>query len=103
VSACAARYVLKRPPPPVDEEEFHRYWEWLKDKRERYGLEPFRFPEPGKDETRAPPSPINYVGTVRVTPVVDGDRSFVEWWVSFEGADGERKRWQRFLVHAIAQ
>ena len=33
----------------------------------------------------APPAPIsNYRGRLRVTPVVDGDRSFVEWDASFD-------------------
>jgi hypothetical protein len=26
----------------------------------------------------------NYVATLRVTPVTDGDRSFVEWWTTFD-------------------
>src|SRR5215471_6153007 len=28
-----------------------------------------------------PPFPVrNYVATIRVAPVVDGDKAFVEWW-----------------------
>lgn len=26
----------------------------------------------------------NYLATIRVTPVVDGERSFVEWWATFD-------------------
>jgi hypothetical protein len=26
----------------------------------------------------------NYEATIRVTPVVDGDRAFVEWWATFD-------------------
>jgi hypothetical protein len=26
----------------------------------------------------------NYRATIRVTPVVDGDRAFVEWWAAFD-------------------
>lgn len=26
----------------------------------------------------------NYRATIRVTPIVDGDRSFVEWWATFD-------------------
>ncbi|MEJ2375342.1 MAG: SRPBCC family protein [Pseudolabrys sp.] len=26
----------------------------------------------------------NYCATLRVTPVVDGDRAFVEWWATFD-------------------
>ena len=32
----------------------------------------------------------DYQATLRVTPVVDGDRAFVEWWATFD-ADGERR------------
>jgi len=28
--------------------------------------------------------------TLRVTPIVDGDRSFVEWWASFDCEPGQR-------------
>jgi Polyketide cyclase / dehydrase and lipid transport len=64
------------------------------------GMEPFPFPA---DHEKAAPSAIHYTGTLRATPVVDGDRSFVEWWVDFDCAPDERERWERFLVHAIAQ
>jgi len=33
------------------------------------------------------PAPIpvwNFEATLRVTPVIDGDRAFVEWWASFD-------------------
>jgi hypothetical protein len=42
------------------------------------------------------PSPFpvrDYEATLRVTPVVDGDRAFVEWWATFECAAEERDRW----------
>ena len=63
------------------------------------GLDPFPYPEPGPD---APPA-IDYRGTLRVTPIVEGGRSFVEWWVDFEAGTGERERWQRLLMGVIAQ
>ena len=32
-----------------------------------------------------PPFPVlNYLATVRVTPVTDGGRAFVEWWTTFD-------------------
>jgi hypothetical protein len=40
----------------------------------------------------APPVP-NYVATIRVTPVVESGKAFVEWWATFECAPGERARW----------
>lgn len=36
------------------------------------------------------PSPMrSYRSTLRVTPVVDGDRAFVEWWATFDCADND--------------
>lgn len=35
----------------------------------------------------------NYVATIRVTPVVDGDKAFVEWWATFNCAPEEHERW----------
>jgi hypothetical protein len=40
------------------------------------------------------PFPVqDYRATLRVTPVTDGDRAFVEWWATFECAADERDRW----------
>ncbi|HEY1475125.1 MAG TPA: SRPBCC family protein [Pseudolabrys sp.] len=40
------------------------------------------------------PLPVqNFQATLRVTPVIDGDRAFVEWWATFDcepAARGER-------------
>jgi Polyketide cyclase / dehydrase and lipid transport len=33
----------------------------------------------------------NYRATLRVTPVVDGDRAFVEWWATFDCDAAERE------------
>jgi polyketide cyclase/dehydrase/lipid transport protein len=64
------------------------------------GFEPFRFPS--EDGAMNPLAPINYEGTLRVTPVVDGDRAFVEWWLTFDCNSDERDRWNSFLVSAIS-
>jgi hypothetical protein len=56
-----------------------------------------------EDEGVSPPSAIDYEGTLRVTPVVDGDRSFVEWWLTFDCAPDECDRWKEFLAKAISQ
>ena len=53
-------------------------------------LEPFRFPV------------RNFVATIRVTPIVDGDRSFVEWWVIFDCANEEREHWTAFFARSFA-
>ena len=38
-----------------------------------------------------------YQATLRVTPVVDGRRAFVEWWATFECAPAERERWTAYF------
>jgi hypothetical protein len=32
----------------------------------------------------AAPAPIDYQGTLRLTPVIDGARTFIEWFVEFD-------------------
>jgi Polyketide cyclase / dehydrase and lipid transport len=39
------------------------------------------------------PTVRNFLATLRVIPVVDGDRAFVEWWVTFDCPEGEHDRW----------
>ena len=58
---------------------------------------------PSNDGAANPLTPINYEGTLRVTPVVEGDRAFVEWWLVFDCNPDERDRWNSFLVSAISQ
>jgi hypothetical protein len=40
----------------------------------------------------------DYVATVRVTPVTDGDRAFVEWSAIFDCADSEHTRWHAHFM-----
>jgi hypothetical protein len=40
----------------------------------------------------------DYQATIRVVPVVEGDRAFVEWWATFDGTDGDVQRWRNHLV-----
>ena len=67
------------------------------------GLEPFRFPELNDVDEAAPASAIDYQGTLRVTPIVDGDRAFFEWWLTFDCRPDECERWTAFLIKAISQ
>ncbi|WP_163506238.1 SRPBCC family protein [Fodinicola acaciae] len=40
------------------------------------------------------PYPVrDYHATLRVTPITDSGRAFVEWWATFDCADHERQRW----------
>lgn len=33
----------------------------------------------------------NYVATLKLTPVTDGDRTFAEWWAEFEASPGREQ------------
>ena len=33
----------------------------------------------------------NYLATIRLTPVTDGDRAFVEWWATFDAAPPDER------------
>lgn len=44
------------------------------------------------------PFPVrNYVATLRVAPIVDGKRAFVEWWATFDCAAQEHDRWTTYF------
>lgn len=44
----------------------------------------------------AAPFPVrDYMATIRVAPVVADNRSFVEWWATFDCAADEREKWVR--------
>jgi hypothetical protein len=44
----------------------------------------------------------NYRATIRVTPIVDGNRAFVEWWATFDCDPGEREERTAFFSAAFA-
>ena len=55
----------------------------------------YRFEEPV-------PFPVrDYEATLRVTPVTDGGRSFVEWWTTFDCAADEHERWTAFFAAEV--
>jgi uncharacterized protein YndB with AHSA1/START domain len=45
----------------------------------------------------------NYLATIRVTPVTDGDRSFVEWWTTFDCAPDQIGHWESFFAGDVFQ
>lgn len=50
------------------------------------------------------PYPVqNYEATLRVTPLVDGNRAFVEWWATFDCEISEVDHWTAFFVTSFAQ
>ena len=51
----------------------------------------------------APPAALHhYQATIRVTPVVDGDRAFVEWDATFDCEAGRREELTAFYRNAFA-
>ena len=49
------------------------------------------------------PLPVqNFQATIRVTPIVDGDRAFVEWWAAFDCELGQREERIAFFRDAFA-
>ena len=44
---------------------------------------------------------LNYMATLRVTPVADGARSFVEWFVTFDCAEAELAHWVAFFAAEV--
>lgn len=45
-----------------------------------------------------PPLPVrNYVATIRIAPIVESGRAFVEWWATFDCAAEESDRWTSHL------
>jgi len=44
-----------------------------------------------------------FEATIRVTPVVDGDRAFVAWSATFDGADERREALRDFFQSAFAK
>jgi uncharacterized protein YndB with AHSA1/START domain len=43
----------------------------------------------------------NYEATLRVTPVTDGDRSFVEWWTTFDCEPRRLDEWVAFFAGQV--
>ncbi len=47
-------------------------------------------------------SPIkvsNYQATLRVTPIIDGNQAFVEWWATFDCEPAEVDHWTSFFAN----
>lgn len=48
------------------------------------------------------PFPVsNYEATVRMTPVADGGKAFVEWWATFDCAADEYDHWTAFFAAEV--
>jgi hypothetical protein len=51
----------------------------------------------------APMPARRYQATLRVTPIVDGDRAFVEWWATFDCEAERRDELTAFFRNGFAQ
>jgi hypothetical protein len=58
-------------------------------------MELFAFPA---GRTGDPPSPIRYEGTIHLLPIVDDNRTFIEWPVTLHAAPGEEEAWQELFL-----
>lgn len=45
----------------------------------------------------------NYVGTIKLTPITDGDRTVIEWSADFDAAPADQKRIADFVADGIFQ
>ena len=46
------------------------------------------------------PIPVrNYQATLRVTPIIDGNRAFVEWWATFDCEASEVDHWTTWFAN----
>jgi Polyketide cyclase / dehydrase and lipid transport len=43
----------------------------------------------------------NYVATIHVIPLTDTNRSFVEWWTTFDTEPGQIARWEEFFATEV--
>jgi Polyketide cyclase / dehydrase and lipid transport len=51
----------------------------------------------------AAPMPVqHYRATLKITPIVDGGRGFVEWWATFDCAPERLDEWAAFFRDAFA-
>jgi len=49
----------------------------------------------------APFPVLNYLSTLRVTPVTDGNKALVEWWTTFDCDTSEIDHWRGFFAGEV--
>ncbi len=64
------------------------------------GLDPFAFPA---ERIADPPSPSRYEGTIHLLPIVDGNRTFIEWPVTLHTEPGEEEPWRELFLSLIPE
>jgi Polyketide cyclase / dehydrase and lipid transport len=64
------------------------------------GLDPFPFPA---GRIADPPSPTGDEGTIHLLPIVDGDRTFIEWPVTLQTKPSEEEPWRDLFLFWIPE
>jgi hypothetical protein len=64
------------------------------------GMELFAFLA---DRMEDPPSPIRHEGTIHLLPIVDDDRTFIEWPVTLHASPGEEEVRQELFLSWIPE
>jgi hypothetical protein len=62
------------------------------------GLEALPYPQ---DDGDRPPAPTRYQGTMHLRPIVEGDRTLIEWSVALETEPADAERWQALFASWI--
>jgi hypothetical protein len=44
---------------------------------------------------------VDYVATMRFTPITDRNETFAEWWAEFSVNDGKQDHWQSFVASDV--
>ena len=63
------------------------------------GVDEFGFPTSTEAET---PAPARYEGTMHLLPIVNGDRTFIEWSVTLDALPHHAEQWRSLLLSLIS-
>jgi hypothetical protein len=58
------------------------------------GIEPLPFPSESQSDV---PTPTRYEGTMHLLPIVEGNRTFIEWSVKLDAAPQDEDRWRELF------
>lgn len=65
------------------------------------GVDAFGFPTSAETEAETP-APVRYEGTMRLLPIVNGDRTFIEWSVTLDALPHQAEQWRSLLLSLIS-
>lgn len=64
------------------------------------GIDPFAYPAELRPE---PLSPARYQGTMHLLPIIEGGRTFIEWYVDLDTVPGQADGWRSLFESWIPQ